>query len=83
MRLAIAIVVALAMSSVGIGMMRSLGARRSRVQDAPAPAPPPANVRITFWCENCGTELIVARTGSETAPRHCGEPMRRREEVGR
>ena len=83
MRVAIAIIVAFALSSIGIGMMRSLGARRPRLEDAPPPAPPPPNVRITFWCENCGTELIVARTGSETAPRHCGEPMRKREEVGR
>lgn len=83
MRLALAILVAFALSSIGIGMMRSLGARRPRITDAPAPAPPPANVRITYRCETCGTELIVSRTGSEAAPRHCGEPMRKREEIAR
>jgi hypothetical protein len=82
MRIAIAIVVALAFSSIGLGMLRSLAQRKPRAGDAPAVAPPP-DVRISFWCENCGTELLMLRKGSETPPRHCGEPMIRREEVAR
>jgi predicted RNA-binding Zn-ribbon protein involved in translation (DUF1610 family) len=82
MRIAIAVIAAAAFSAVGIGMLRSLGARRSRAGDQPATLPPP-DVHISYWCEACGTEVLLMREGSDAPPRHCGEPMIRREEIAR
>jgi DNA-directed RNA polymerase subunit RPC12/RpoP len=81
-RYAIAIAFAVVFASVGIGMLRSL--RR-----APKSVPldeiqiVPESARVTYWCETCGTEVLLLRKGSEAAPRHCGEAMVRREEVRR
>lgn len=82
MRIAIAVLAAAALSSVGIGMLRSLGARGPHTSPPPPTLPPP-DVRITFWCETCGTEFLLLRKGSDAPPRHCGEPMKRRDEVAR
>lgn len=82
MRFAIAVVMFLVLFSIGIGMLRSLGARRPHEPAGP-PEPPPPGVRVTFWCENCGTEVLLLRQGTESPPRHCGEQMLRREEVAR
>ncbi|MCA1830250.1 MAG: hypothetical protein LC663_01855 [Actinobacteria bacterium] len=81
MRLAIALVIAVALCGFGIASLRSLVARGPSHAEPPPPTAPPPDVRITFRCENCGTELLVLRRGSETPPRHCGEPMIKREEV--
>ena len=80
MRVLIAVLAAGVLSSVGIGMLRSL---RGGPRSVPLPevvAPPP-DVRVTFWCETCGTEVLLLRKGSEAPPRHCGEGMTRREEI--
>lgn len=82
MRLAVAILMALVLASVGIGMLRSLGGRTPH-KPLEQIEIPPADVRITFWCENCGTEVLLLRKGSENPPRHCGEPMVKREEVAK
>ncbi len=83
MRIAIAIVVAIALASIGIAMLRTL--RTAAPSNIPLPEPelPPANVRVTYWCQECGTELLLIRKGSESPPRHCAEPMTKREEVAR
>lgn len=82
MRLAIAILMSLAIASVGLLMLRGL--RRPPPSTVlPEPEPQPADVRVTFWCENCGTEVLLLRRGSEAPPKHCGEPMVRREEIPR
>ncbi|HVL33862.1 MAG TPA: hypothetical protein VM600_09820 [Actinomycetota bacterium] len=86
MRIAIAIMMFLVLASIGLGMLRSLGGGRPHGGVAaggadPLPVAPPPDVRITFWCENCGTEVLLLRRGSESPPRHCGESMIRREEV--
>ena len=81
MRIAVAIIVAIALASVGLAMLRSL--RTAPPGNVPLPEPelPPPNVRVTYWCQECGTELLLVRKGSESAPRHCAEPMTKREEV--
>lgn len=75
-----AAIAALALASLGIGMLRSL---RATPRNVPLEhvEPPPADARVTFWCETCGTEVLLLRKGSESAPRHCGEAMVKREEV--
>jgi len=82
MRVFGAIVMGLAIASFGLLMLRGMrSAPPSKKLEVPEI--PPANVRITFWCENCSTELLLLRKGSPTPPRHCGEPMIAREEVAR
>lgn len=79
MRVLIAVVMGLAIGAVGLGMLRSIAARAPR--SVGEIAAPPAGVRVTYWCRECGTEVLLLRAGSEAAPRHCGEAMVRREEV--
>ena len=81
LRAIIAIVAAIAIAWIGWGMFRSLLRRTPRNVPLPEPEATPADVRITYWCEECGTELLLIRKGSEAAPRHCGEAMAKREEV--
>lgn len=83
MRIAIALVMAITLGSIGVGMLRSLTARTPRNVPLAEPEVIPANVRVTYWCETCGTEVLLLRKGSEAPPKHCAEPMLRREEVAR
>jgi predicted RNA-binding Zn-ribbon protein involved in translation (DUF1610 family) len=73
---------ALIFGSVGIGMLRSLNRTPRSVPLSEVEVTPP-DVRVTYRCETCGTEMLLLRKGSEAAPRHCGEAMARREEVAR
>jgi predicted RNA-binding Zn-ribbon protein involved in translation (DUF1610 family) len=81
-RVFIAVVMSATMALIGIGMLRSL---RSAPRSTPLPEieTPSPDVRVTFWCETCGTEVLLLRKGSESAPRHCGEAMIKREEITR
>ena len=82
MRVAVAIVFAVVMASVLWGMLRSLRSEPANVPFDAIEQPPP-NARVTYWCETCGTEVLLLRAGSKSAPRHCGEAMVKREEVVR
>jgi len=83
LRAIIAVAAAIAIAWIGWGMFRSLLRRTPRNVPLPEPEQPPSNVRVTYYCEGCGTELLLVRKGSESPPRHCGEAMVRREEVAR
>lgn len=37
--------------------------------------------RVLYWCEECGTELVLVVRGSGKAPRHCGGGMHERAEL--
>ena len=37
--------------------------------------------RTLYWCEECGTELVLVVRGSGTPPRHCGTRMHERHEL--
>ena len=84
MRVLIAVVIGLVIVGVGFGTLRGFAGPRGG-----AKAPPPLEVvkpgpdgrRILFWCETCGTEVLLLRSGTDAPPRHCGEPMTRREEI--
>jgi hypothetical protein len=82
-RVVIAVVVAGLLASIGIGMLLSLVRRTPTNVPLPEAEAPPAGLRVTYWCEECGTELLLVRKGSEAPPRHCGEAMTRREEIAR
>lgn len=70
-------------ATIGIGMLRSLGGRTPHAHDPEDATPTPEDARIVFRCENCGTELLLLRRGSDVSPRHCGETMTLREEIAR
>lgn len=80
MRFGLAILFGLIIFAIGFVTVRGFAGPRGGVE-RPPPEPLPAGVRILFWCENCGAELLVVRRGSDAIPRHCGEPMHRREEI--
>lgn len=79
LRIALAVLFGLVILAVGLVTVR--GFARPRGSSRPEPEPPPAGVRVLYWCENCGAEMLLLRQGSGVVPRHCGEPMIRREEV--
>jgi DNA-directed RNA polymerase subunit RPC12/RpoP len=82
-RVVIAIVIGLAIAGVGWSMIRGLTTPAPR-SASPDEARPMLHVaRITYWCENCGTEVLLLRQGSDAPPKHCGEKMLKREEVTR
>lgn len=37
--------------------------------------------RTFFWCEECGTELLLVARGTSRAPSHCGQRMNERTEI--
>jgi len=82
MRVAIAVVAGLVIFFVGYGVIRGFAVPRGGGgQPLEAVKPMPEGVRILFWCDTCGTEVLLLRAGNENPPRHCGEPMLRREEI--
>lgn len=80
MRVLVAVLMGLGILVVLLGSLRSLSAHSPANAPYSEPSDPPEGVRITYWCEECGTEMLLVRKGSESAPRHCGEAMIRREE---
>ena len=80
MRYLIAALIGLSVFGIGIGTLRGLSRPRASVRPEEA-VPVLKSTRITFWCETCGTELLLLRKGTDNPPRHCGEPMVRREEA--
>jgi hypothetical protein len=87
MRTFFAILIGLVILFVGLGVIRGFAMPRrgagAGAAGLEAVKPLPEGVRILFWCENCGTEVLLLRAGSDAPPRHCGEPMIRREEIVR
>lgn len=85
MRTFFAILIGLVILFVGLGVIRGFAMPRREAgagaAGLEAVKPLPEGVRVLFWCENCGTEVLLLRAGSEAPPRHCGEPMIRREEI--
>lgn len=54
-------------------------AKEDGVEDAPAPLDGPE--RTLFWCEECGTEVMLVVRGTSRAPSHCGQRMHERTEL--
>ena len=84
MRPLIAVLAGLVIFGLGMATVRGFASPRRGSGPPPLevakPAAPPG-VRILYWCETCGSELLLLRAGSDAPPKHCGEPMTRREEV--
>lgn len=45
------------------------------------PTPVVGDERILYWCEECGTEVMLVIRGSGMPPRHCGTKMHERAEL--
>ena len=81
MRVVIAVVAGLVIFLFGFVVIRGFAVPRGGGPSLEAVKTLPEGVRILFWCEMCGTEVLLLRAGNENPPRHCGEPMTRREEI--
>ena len=75
---------------LGFGIFRwCLGMLRGMVHDGRArveaevqqPRPVTGDERVLYWCEECGTELVLLVRGSGTPPRHCATRMHERAEL--
>lgn len=66
-----------------LAMLRSMvNDGRARVDaDQQQPRPVSGAERVVYWCEDCGTELVLVVEGSGVAPRHCGGRMHERAEL--
>lgn len=65
-----------------------LGSLRALVTDArhleaqePTPEVVGSDERTLFWCEECGTEVLLLVRGTSRAPSHCGQRMHERTEI--
>jgi hypothetical protein len=55
---------------------------RARIDaDEQQPRPVEADERVLYWCEECGTELLLVVRGSGDPPKHCMERMHERAEL--
>lgn len=44
-------------------------------------APVGADERTYYWCEECGTEVLLVVRGTARGPSHCGQRMHERTEI--
>ena len=49
--------------------------RMTAEEQQPRPVDADAPERTVYWCEECGTEVVLMVLGSGVAPRHCGSAM--------
>ncbi|MGH2783926.1 MAG: hypothetical protein ACRDJ1_01555 [Actinomycetota bacterium] len=82
MNILLAVVFGVVILVVLLGTLRGFAGPRGGAK-APIEAvePMPEGLRILYWCETCGLEVLVLRRGGENPPRHCGESMTKREEL--
>ena len=74
---------------LGYALLRwLLGSLRALVTDAKhleaqesVPEPVGTDERTLFWCEECGTEVVLVVRGTSRAPSHCGQRMHERTEI--
>ena len=84
MRTILAVVFGFVILFILLATLRGFAGPRGGAKPAiEAVEPMPEGLRILYWCETCGLEVLVLRRGTENPPRHCGEPMAKREEIAR
>lgn len=66
---------------VGLGFLRSLDSGGPHPAGASPEIVNQNSERTTYSCGTCGAELLLIVRGTESTPRHCGEPMHERREV--
>ncbi len=64
-------------------LLGSLRALTTRSRDAvdPDADDDPARGRTFYWCEECGTEVLLIASGTRRPPSHCGQRMHARTEI--
>lgn len=65
------------------GNLRALMHGSNYMVDAEAAEPTPVSgdERTLYWCEECGTEVMLLVRGTPRAPSHCGQRMHERTEL--
>ncbi len=72
-RVAIGLVLGYVVFRLGTAMLLPL--RQARESSyPPVDVIEPDGVPV-YSCQECGTQLVLLRRGSDKPPRHCGEPM--------
>jgi len=68
-----------------IGSLRAMTGddKAQRALEQPQPVAVRPAERVVYWCEDCGTELVLVTRGTGKAPRHCSITMQVREEIAR
>ncbi len=65
-----------------MGSLRALTVdSRDKAAIEGGPEPVSGDERTLFWCEECGTEVLLLVRGSARAPSHCGQRMHERTEI--
>lgn len=65
-----------------IGSLRALVHDAKHLEaDEVDPTPVSGAERTLFWCEECGTEVLLLVRGTARAPSHCGQRMHERTEL--
>ena len=66
-----------------IGSLRAMTAdsRATAHLEAPQPVVVTRSERVLYWCEDCGTEMLLVVRGTGKAPRHCATAMHERQEL--
>lgn len=62
-----------------LGSLRAFTHKGHGVPDEPGDALA-SDERTLYWCEECGTELLLLSRGTSRAPSHCGQRMHERTE---
>jgi hypothetical protein len=52
-----------------------------RNADEPLDDDPDDSAHTMFWCDECGTELLLVVRGTRRPPSHCGQRMHERTEL--
>jgi len=62
--------------------LRTMAAGAPGLQDAEVqPRALDPDEHVLYWCEECGTEVVLLVRGSGVSPRHCGTKMHERAEL--
>ncbi len=65
-----------------LGSLRALVKDTRHLPDESQPVDALASgERTLFWCEECGTEVLLVTRGTTRAPSHCGQRMHQRTEM--
>ena len=80
-RWVLAPLLALALLRWSVASLRVLVVDAGSDEGEAAPAPLDGPERTLFWCEECGTEVMLVVRGTSRAPSHCGQRMHERTEL--
>lgn len=75
LRVLVAVVMAIVIWRVGMATVRSFSRPRGDQGGSPGEPEDVEELDVYLVCDECGTELKVARLGELQIPRHCGEKM--------